>query len=60
MMSSVVDRQICVLLSHVVLQDHPRVLQRLREEQAAVVQRRGEAITADALKDMRYADAVVR
>jgi hypothetical protein len=42
------------------LQDHPRVLQRLREEQGAVQQRRGEAITADALKDMRYADAVVR
>jgi hypothetical protein len=43
-----------------VLQDHPRVLQRLREEQAAVQQRRGEPITADALKDMRYADAVIR
>ncbi|KAF6259721.1 cytochrome P450 [Scenedesmus sp. NREL 46B-D3] len=42
------------------LQDHPRVMQRLREEQAAVQCRHGDAVTADALKDMRYADAVVR
>jgi hypothetical protein len=35
-------------------------MQRLRDEQAVVQQRRGQAITADALRDMRYADAVIR
>ncbi|WIA16755.1 hypothetical protein OEZ85_013407 [Tetradesmus obliquus] len=42
------------------LQDHPRVLQRLRQEQQQVVARHGGRISSDALKDMRYADAVVR
>lgn len=42
------------------LQDHPEVLQQLRQEQQAVQAKRGQQITAGALKDMPYADAVLR
>lgn len=42
------------------LQDHPAAMQQLRAEQAAVVAKHGEHITAAALKDMHYAEAVIR
>lgn len=42
------------------LQDHPHVWHRLRDEQAAVVSRHGDQVSAAALKDMTYADAVIR
>ena len=42
------------------LKDHPDVFQRLKTEQAAVVVKHGDAITAAAMKDMKYADAVLR
>ena len=42
------------------LQDHPEVLQKLRDEQADVVARQGDQLTAGALKDMTYADAVIK
>jgi cytochrome P450 len=42
------------------LQDHPRVLQKLREEQQRVLTKHGPQVTAAALKDMTYADAVIR
>jgi len=42
------------------LQDHPAVLQRLRNEQQAVVAKHGEQITTAALRDMHYAEAVIR
>lgn len=42
------------------LQDCPEVLSKLRAEQAAVVAKHGEQITAAALKDMHYAEAVIR
>eukprot|EP00775_Hariotina_reticulata_P007859 gene7859-8055_t len=42
------------------LQDHPRVLQKLRAEQQRVLTNYGSQVTAAALKDMTYADAVIR
>jgi cytochrome P450 len=42
------------------LQDHPAALQALREEQEAVVAKHGQQITAAALRDMHYAEAVIR
>jgi cytochrome P450 len=42
------------------LQDHPAAMQQLRAEQAAVVAKHGQLLTAAALKDMRYAEAVIR
>lgn len=42
------------------LQDSPGVMQKLREEQQAVVAKRGQQISTAALKDMAYADAVIR
>ena len=42
------------------LQDHPQVLEKLREEQRALVAKHGEAITPAVLKDMTYADAVIK
>lgn len=49
-------------LTHVLaeLQRHPRVMHALRQEQEAVVARHGPAITPAALRDMGYAEAVVR
>jgi hypothetical protein len=43
-----------------VLHEHPHVVQQLRQEQAAVMARHGEQLTAAAIKDMEYADAVIR
>jgi cytochrome P450 len=43
-----------------VLHEHPEVVQQLRQEQAAVLARHGEQLTAAAIKDMEYADAVIR
>jgi cytochrome P450 len=43
-----------------VLHEHPEVVQQLRQEQAAVMARHGEQLTAAAIKDMEYADAVIR
>eukprot|EP00882_Tetradesmus_deserticola_P012745 GHRQ01013508.1.p4 GENE.GHRQ01013508.1~~GHRQ01013508.1.p4 ORF type:complete len:123 (-),score=38.80 GHRQ01013508.1:667-1035(-) len=42
------------------LQDHPEVVQQLRQEQAAVVARHGEHLTAAAIRDMDYAEAAIR
>lgn len=42
------------------LHDHPWVLDKLRAEQAAVRASRGEALTPNALKEMPFADAVLR
>jgi hypothetical protein len=42
------------------LHDHPWVLDKLRAEQAAVRASRGEALTPYALKEMPFADAVLR
>jgi cytochrome P450 len=42
------------------LQEHPDVLARLREEQAQVLATHGPQLTAAVLKDMVYADAVIR
>lgn len=42
------------------LQDHPEVVEKLRVEQATIVAKHGEPITAAALRDMAYADAVLR
>jgi cytochrome P450 len=42
------------------LHDHPWVLDKLRAEQAAVRAARGEALTPNALKEMPFADAVLR
>jgi cytochrome P450 len=42
------------------LQDHPGAMQQLRDEQAAVVAKHGDDITAVALKDMHYAEAVIK
>jgi cytochrome P450 len=42
------------------LQEHPAVLQKLRDEQARVVAKHGGGITAGAMKDMQYAEAVIR
>jgi hypothetical protein len=46
------------VMAHV--QDNRRVLDELRREQERVVARRGPEITGAALKDMPYADAVIR
>jgi hypothetical protein len=43
-----------------VLHEHPEVVQQLRQEQAAVLARHGEQLTSAAIKDMEYADAVIR
>jgi cytochrome P450 len=42
------------------LQDNPWVMDRLRAEQQAVQAKRGQQITAAALKEMPFADAVIR
>jgi hypothetical protein len=42
------------------LQNHPEVVEKLRQEQQQVVAKHGEQLTAAALKDMVYADAVIR
>ncbi|PSC75274.1 cytochrome P450 [Micractinium conductrix] len=42
------------------LHRHPEAVQRLRDEQAAVVAKHGPYITEAALEDMPYADGVVR
>jgi cytochrome P450 len=42
------------------LQEHPAVLQKLRDEQARVVAKHGGGITAGAMKDMQYTEAVIR
>lgn len=42
------------------LQDHPEVMRRLREEQAALVGRHGGVINSALLKEMTYAEAVIR
>lgn len=42
------------------LHDHPEVVAELRKEQAAVVALHGDAISAAAIRDMPYADAVIR
>ncbi|KAG2434686.1 hypothetical protein HXX76_007577 [Chlamydomonas incerta] len=42
------------------LAQHPEVLSRLAQEQAAVVAAHGPALSGGALRDMRYAEAVVR
>jgi len=42
------------------LHDHPWVLDKLRAEQDAVQAKRGQGITAAALKDMPFAEVVLR
>eukprot|EP00775_Hariotina_reticulata_P013035 gene13035-13164_t len=42
------------------LQDHPEVVEKLRQEQQELVAKHGEPLTAAFLKDMVYADAVIR
>lgn len=42
------------------LHDHPHVLEKLRAEQRAIMEKHGEAITPAVLKDMHYADAVIK
>jgi cytochrome P450 len=42
------------------LQDNPHVLDKLRAEQQALVAKYGERITPAVLKEMTYADAVIR
>lgn len=42
------------------LQDHPQVMEKLREEQRAVVAKHGDTITPAALKEMTYSDAVIK
>jgi cytochrome P450 len=42
------------------LQDHPAVMDKLRAEQQALIAKHGDAITPAMLKDMTYADAVIR
>lgn len=42
------------------LQDCPHVMDKLRAEQQALVAKHGERITPAALKDMTYADAVIK
>lgn len=42
------------------LQDHPEVVQKLRAEQQALVSKHGQRITPAVLKDMVYADAVIK
>ncbi|KAF8055110.1 CYP716B1 [Scenedesmus sp. PABB004] len=42
------------------LQDHPEAMAQLRAEQAALVARRGAAIDGAALREMHYAEAVIR
>uniref|UniRef100_A0A383WDQ0 Cytochrome P450 n=1 Tax=Tetradesmus obliquus TaxID=3088 RepID=A0A383WDQ0_TETOB len=42
------------------LQSNPRVVERLRQEQQAVVAKHGSRITGAILKEMTYADAVIR
>lgn len=46
------------LLHHV--QDCPHVMDKLRSEQQALVAKHGERITPAVLKDMTYADAVIK
>jgi Cytochrome P450 len=38
----------------------PELVQRLHEEQLAIVAKHGEAVTAQAVAEMSFADAVVR
>ena len=42
------------------LQDHPDVMEKLRAEQQAVMRKHGQQYTPAALKDMVYADAVIK
>jgi hypothetical protein len=42
------------------LQNHPHVVERLHEEQRQVVARHGQRISGPILKEMTYADAVIR
>lgn len=42
------------------LQDHPAVMEKLRAEQKVLVAKHGEGITPAVLRDMTYADAVIR
>jgi cytochrome P450 len=42
------------------LQNNPAALQQLRDEQQRVIARHGEALSGAALREMDYADAVVR
>ncbi len=42
------------------LQDHPVVMEKLRGEQQALVAKHGQQITPAVLKDMVYAEAVIR
>eukprot|EP00882_Tetradesmus_deserticola_P020829 GHRQ01022513.1.p1 GENE.GHRQ01022513.1~~GHRQ01022513.1.p1 ORF type:complete len:200 (+),score=77.64 GHRQ01022513.1:33-632(+) len=42
------------------LHNHPHVVERLREEQCRVTARHGQRITGAILKEMTYADAVIR
>jgi cytochrome P450 len=42
------------------LQDHPGVVDKLRQEQQQLVAKHGGGITGAVLKEMVYADAVVR
>lgn len=42
------------------LQQHPGVLEQLQEEQARVLAKHGATLTAAVLKDMPYAEAVIR
>lgn len=42
------------------LQQHPQAMQQLRQEQQQVRSRHGEALSGAVLKDMVYAEAVIR
>lgn len=42
------------------LQDHPGVMAKLRAEQQAVQAKHGDELSAAVLKDMVYAEAVIR
>lgn len=42
------------------LQQHPKALEKLRQEQDAVLAKHGTGLSAAALRDMPYAEAVIR
>jgi cytochrome P450 len=42
------------------LQQHPEALQMLQQEQAAVLAKHGTGLSAAVLRDMPYAEAVIR
>jgi hypothetical protein len=49
-----------VFTSVAAVQNNPHAMDKLREEQQRVVARHGQRITGPILKEMTYADAVIR